>query len=149
MAQKSNTIGALSKKTGVKVTTIRYYESIGLMREPDRSASGQRVYEADAYERLEFIRHARELGFSVETIRELIKLQTKPGKDCAAVDAIARRHLTEIGRRIAQLKALESELERMIAGCEGGVIEKCAVMACLSDHDNCIADEHEKLETVI
>ena len=120
MAQKPDTIGALSKRSGVKVTTIRYYESIGLMREPDRSASGQRIYGEDAVERLNFIRHTRELGFPVEAIRELIELQTKPGDDCAVVDAIARRHLAAVRHRLSQLEALEGELKRMIVNCAGG-----------------------------
>ena len=80
MGQRPDTIGALSKATGVKVTTIRYYESIGLLPEPARSGSGQRVYDASGFERLEFIRHARDLGFSVETIRDLIALQTDPSE---------------------------------------------------------------------
>ena len=146
MAQKPNTIGALSKRSGVKVTTIRYYESIGLMREPDRSASGQRVYDDEAVERLNFIRHTRELGFPVDSIRELIELQTKPGDDCAVVDAIARRHLAAVRHRLSQLEALEGELKRMIVNCAGGRIGTCAVLACLSNHDDCLTDTHEKLD---
>lgn len=147
--QKPNTIGALSKSTGVKVTTIRYYESIGLMDEPDRSHSGQRLYNSDALERMKFIRHARELGFSVEAIRELIQLQTHPGDDCAIVDEIARRHLGDVRRRLSQLEALEGELKRMISSCEGGKIGTCMVMKCLSDHEQCLTGEHEKLDLVL
>lgn len=149
MAQKPNTIGALSKTTGVKVTTIRYYESIGLMDEPDRSQSGQRLYDGDALERLNFIRHARELGFSVESIRELIQLQTHPGDDCAIVDEIARRHLADVRHRLSQLEALEGELKRMISSCEGGKIGACTVMECLSDHEQCLTGKHEKLDLVL
>jgi len=75
---KPMTIGRLSKAAGVKVTTIRYYESIGLMGTPDRSESGQRQYGDDAVQRLSFIRHARDLGFPMEAIRDLIDLQTEP-----------------------------------------------------------------------
>ncbi|WP_306253294.1 helix-turn-helix domain-containing protein [Parvularcula sp. IMCC14364] len=146
MAQKPDTIGALSKRSGVKVTTIRYYESIGLMREPDRSSSGQRIYGEDAVERLNFIRHTRELGFPVEAIRELIQLQTKPGEDCAIVDAIARRHLAAVRHRLSQLEALEGELKRMIVSCAGGEIGSCNVLACLSNHDDCLTDTHEKID---
>ena len=84
------TIGKLSGATAVKVTTIRYYESIGLLDEPQRSASGQRLYAGDSVERLRFIRHARDLGFPVSAVRELISLQVEPGRECVLVDQIAR-----------------------------------------------------------
>jgi len=138
------TIGRLSKRASVKVTTIRYYESIGLMSEPLRSPSGQRQYEECDLERLTFIRHARELGFSVESIRELILLQTMPEDTCASVDTIARKHLDEVRRRLTQLKALECELERMVNHCEGGEIASCAVLSTLANHQACIADNHDK-----
>merc|ERR1711974_519229 len=97
------------------VTTIRYYESTDLLPEPDRSESGQRLYDQNAVERLAFIRHARDLGFSVETVRELISLQVEPDRDCAVVDQIARRQLGEVRRRLTQLEALEAELKRMVS----------------------------------
>jgi DNA-binding transcriptional MerR regulator len=90
-SMKQMTIGRLSKAAGVKVTTIRYYESIDLMGKPERSTSGQRLYGDDAVQRLSFIRHARDLGFPIDSIRELIELQHQPGEDCAHVDVIARR----------------------------------------------------------
>ncbi len=145
MAVKMRTIGRLSKQAGVKVTTIRYYESIGLMALPDRSPSGQRVYEDDAIERLSFIRHARELGFPVEAIRELIKLQTEPGNNCATVDGIARRHLADVRRRLSQLEALEGELKRMVTSCQGGKIAACTVLSSLGDHETCVTENHGKL----
>lgn len=146
MSKNSLSIGQLSKETGVKVTTIRYYESIGLVETPTRTPSGQRVYGNDDVERLNFIRHSRELGFPMESISELIALQTNPGADCAAVDAIARRHLADVRRRLTQLEALEGELKRMVTACAGGEIGQCAVMTTLADHANCIADDHEKID---
>ncbi|TGY87081.1 MerR family transcriptional regulator [Marinicauda algicola] len=142
MRGKPMTIGRISKAAGVKVTTIRYYESIGLMGTPDRSESGQRLYGPDAVERLSFIRHARDLGFSVDSIRDLIALQTTPQADCAAIDAAARRQLANVGERIARLRALEGELERMVRSCEGGAVATCAVLASLADHDQCASDDH-------
>ncbi|MCR9080211.1 MAG: helix-turn-helix domain-containing protein [Hyphomonadaceae bacterium] len=139
------TIGQLSKAGGVKVTTIRYYESIGLMGEPDRSESGQRLYGDDAVHRLSFIRHARDLGFPMNAVRELMKLQTEPGSDCSAVDVIAREHLNDVRKRLSQLEALESELKRMISSCEGGEVGECRVMAALNDHSDCIAETHERV----
>lgn len=136
------TIGKLSKSTGVKVTTIRYYESVGLLGTPERSASGQRRYGEGTVQRLTFIRHARDLGFSMDDIRQLIDLQTNPGRDCSAVDAIARHHLNEVRTRLSQLEALEAELKRMISGCEGGTVGSCHVMTALNNHSGCISDHH-------
>lgn len=149
MTTQKNTIGYLSRQTAVKVTTIRYYESIGLMPDPARTESGQRVYDSVSVERLNFIRHARELGFSVEDIRELIALQTQPSHSCKTVDEIARRHQSGVARRISQLSALESELNRMIRACRGGKIATCKVLDCLSDHEQCKSDSHEKLDIVV
>ena len=143
---KPMTIGRLSKAAGVKVTTIRYYESIGLMGTPDRSDSGQRQYDGDAVQRLSFIRHARDLGFPMEAIRDLIELQTEPDHDCAAVDAIARHQLADVRKRLNQLEALEAELKRMIASCEGGKVGTCQVMAALNDHGECLNEAHERLQ---
>ena len=142
------TIGQLSKAGGVKVTTIRYYESIGLMGEPDRSESGQRLYTDDAVHRLSFIRHARDLGFPMDAVRELMKLQTEPGSDCSAVDAIAREHLNDVRKRLGQLEALEAELKRMISSCEGGNVGECHVMAALNDHSDCMTETHERVKAL-
>jgi len=142
-------IGALSSATNVKVTTIRYYESVGLLDEPDRTASGRRVYGSDTFERLRFIRHARDLGFSVDAIRELIELQSSEGKDCGHVDGIARHHLSEVQMRIEQLQSLESELNRMLDQCRGGEIKNCSILESLADHEHCISDQHAKLDLAL
>lgn len=144
---RSLTIGKLEKATGVLVTTIRYYEKTGLLEPPHRTAGGQRDYEISAIERLRFIRHARELGFPVEAIRELISLGHDPDQSCASADEIARRHMGEVQHRIRQLKRLEKELKRMVEACEGGVVGECHVMAVLGDHDLCAAELHERLAT--
>jgi len=139
------TIGKLSRAAGVKVTTIRYYESIDLMGVPDRSESGQRLYGMESVHRLSFIRHARDLGFPMDAVRELIRLQTEPGSDCGSVDTIAREQLTDVRKRLRQLKALESELKRMISSCEGGKVGECCVMAALNDHTDCRDETHERV----
>jgi DNA-binding transcriptional MerR regulator len=141
---KQMTIGRLSKAAGVKVTTIRYYESIDLMGEPERSTSGQRLYDDDAVQRLSFIRHARDLGFPIDSIRELIKLQHQPGEDCAHVDIIARRQLADVRQKLSQLEALEGELKRMISACEGGSIASCKVLESLGDHTLCLESHTAK-----
>ena len=149
MERDLKSIGALSKATNVKVTTIRYYESIGLLAEPERTESGRRVYGAETFERLRFIRHARDLGFEIDAIRELIQLQSGEEKDCSHVDGIARRHLKGVRNRIEQLRSLESELKRMLKQCRGGKIEQCAIMESLADHEQCISDRHEKLDIAV
>jgi len=126
-------IGRLARETGVKVATIRYYERVGLLLEAERSAGNQRLYDAAAVRRLAFIRHARELGFPLDAVRDLLRLADEPERSCDAVDAIARRHLVLIRRRIARLQALEGELVRMLAQCEGERIAECRVIEVLGD----------------
>lgn len=135
-------IGDLSRRASVKIPTIRYYESIGLMPDVPRSEGKQRRYDGDAVIRLNFIRHARELGFEVEAIRELLDLSGEAERSCAEVDEIARRHLIAVSRRIAQLRALESELERMVTACSHGTVGDCQVLETLNDHGQCLAADH-------
>src|SRR5262249_1210650 len=105
-------IGELSQRTEVKVPTIRYYEQIGLLPEPARSDGRQRRYGAEEVKRLNFIRHARELGFEIEDIRQLLDLTARPQDSCHEADSIARHHLGEIDDRIAALTSLRRELAR-------------------------------------
>ena len=135
-------IGKLSAATGVKVPTIRYYEDIGLLPEAERSAGNQRLYDLAAQERLAFIRHARELGFPLDSIRELLSLSDQPDMSCAAADVIATRQLAAVNDRIIRLQALQRELERMLAQCAHGTISNCKVIEVLSDHANCLHDHH-------
>ncbi len=135
-------IGELSTKTGVKVPTIRYYEQMKLIAAPQRSSGNQRRYTAKEMEKLAFIKHARDLGFSIEAIRELIELGAHPGEPCAEADRIAQDHLEQVRMRISQLQSLEAELARIATGCRTGTVEKCYVIRSLSDHALC-ARAHE------
>jgi DNA-binding transcriptional MerR regulator len=128
------TIGRLALATGCKVPTIRYYEKIGLLPEPRRSAGNTRLYGASHLARLGFIQHCRELGFPQAAIRELLELSDHPDQSCEAVTDIARAHLTDINRRIARLIALRSELEGMIENCSGGRVEQCRIVEALADY---------------
>jgi len=113
----SLSIGDLAAATGVNVRTIRYYESAGLLAPPRRTAGNQRGYREPDRQRLAFIRHARELGFAMEDIRELLRLaDASPDAPCDGADAIARRHLAAVRDRLARLRSLEAELARM-TGC--------------------------------
>jgi DNA-binding transcriptional MerR regulator len=134
-------IGDMSRRTGVKVPTIRYYEQMGLLDAPERSEGNQRRYGRPELERLAFIRHARDLGFAIEAIRELIDLSGHEERRCANADKIAQEQLTAVGERIARLRRLERELERIATCCTGETVGDCYVIRALSDHDLC-ADEH-------
>mgnify|MGYP004453695545 FL=1 len=134
------TIGKLGAQAGVKVPTIRYYEQIGLLPEPERSAGNQRVYGQSVLNRLAFIRHARELGFPLEAIRDLLSLTDTPDHSCAAADIIAKKQLAAVKARIARLTALKAELERMITQCAQGTVADCRVIESLSDHSHCMQD---------
>lgn len=136
------TIGKLGEAAGVKVPTVRYYEQIGLLPEPERSMGNQRLYPRAALDRLAFIRHARELGFPLEAIRDLLSLSDKPDQSCAAADTIARAQLQAVRARLARLKALELELERMLEQCAHGAISDCRVIEVLGDHAQCAHPDH-------
>ena len=135
-------IGKLSRATGVKVPTIRYYEQIGLLPEADRSTGNQRLYDKTTLERLSFIRHARELGFPLEAIRELLSMADQPDISCAAADDIARRQLGAVRERITRLQALQTELERMVVQCAHGTVSDCRVIEVLGNHDLCLHHDH-------
>jgi len=142
MTGDSYTIGHIAKKTGCKIQTIRYYEQIGIMPAPGRSAGNQRRYGLRHVKRLAFIRHGRELGFSLETIRQLLSLVDDPEQSCDTADRIARTQLLEVESRIVRLQALKAELRRMVEQCQGGQVSECRVIEVLSDHDHCLYENH-------
>lgn len=129
-------IGQLSKRTGVKIPTIRYYEQMGLIASPDRSAGNQRRYSHDGMARLSFIRHSRDLGFSIESIKALLTLSEHPEQSCDDAHAIAHKHLADVQSRIVKLRRLEQELKR-ISQCDAGTLARCAVIETLADHGLC------------
>lgn len=131
------TIGKLSEATDTKVQTIRYYESIGLMAPFTRTEGGHRLYDVEDRKRLTFIRHARELGFSIDAIRELLSLSDNPQTSCERADDIASRQLEEVEQRLKRLKALQKELKRMVVECGHGRVSDCRVIEVLSDHRLC------------
>jgi len=139
---KKITIGDAARQSGVKVPTIRYYESIGLLAAPSRSEGNQRSYEVSDIRRLAFVRHARELGFEVDAIRALLTLQDDPHQSCASADAIAKARLIEVEQRIRSLTALKAELETMVEGCCHGRVDQCRVIEILADHGQCMHHHH-------
>ena len=136
-------IGTLAKRTGTKVQTIRYYEQIGLMPEPGRTDGGQRRYGDVELDRLSFIRHSRQLGFSLGAIRELLDLSDSPERSCAQVDAVAQKQLREVEARIARLEALRDELQRMIGECSADRVADCRILEVLRDHEEYLSDHQQ------
>jgi Cu(I)-responsive transcriptional regulator len=143
------TIGRLARETGCTVQTIRYYEQIGLMPPPVRSAGNQRRYGPAHAARLGFIRHSRDLGFPLEAVRELLAMADDPDRPCAEADSIARRQLADVDRRIAQLTALRAELQRLIAQCHGGRIADCRIIEALSEPGAGVAAEPVPADQVV
>ncbi|PPD43676.1 MAG: MerR family transcriptional regulator [Methylocystis sp.] len=125
------TIGRLAAAAGVNLETVRYYERIGLMPPPARTASGHRAYEAVHIRRLAFIRRARELGFSIEQIRTLLALADPTRATCAEVREIAQAHLDEVRAKLADLTRLERILGATVARCSGDLAPSCPVLDML------------------
>ncbi len=133
MAQKSGfTIGQLAQATGTRAETIRYYERIGLLPLPGRTGGNYRLYGPSDAERLAFVRRSRDLGFAIEEIRTLLALADQKDRDCGTVDAIAREHLADVERKIADLERLARELRHVIGQCHGGTISECRIIEALA-----------------
>ena len=130
---ESFTIGDLAHASGCKVETIRYYKRIGLLPEPERLASGYRVYRRADVERLRFVRHGRDLGVPLRAIRDLLALSDQPNGDCAAADRLCSAQLAKVRQKIAALQRLETELSSILGQCRGGRIADCRVIECLSE----------------
>jgi DNA-binding transcriptional MerR regulator len=126
-------IGALAKATGTKIVTVRYYEQIGLLPLPSRTAGNYRTYSHEHMRRLRFIRRCRDLGFTLDQIRDLLRLSSRKDEECAEVDRITAQHLTGIEQKIADLKRLARELRRLNNCCQGkGIIADCRIIEALS-----------------
>ncbi|MFC7738077.1 helix-turn-helix domain-containing protein [Roseomonas sp. GCM10028921] len=125
-------IGELARATGTKVETIRYYERIGILPAPPRTAGGYRSYGPGQLARLSFIRRARDLGFSLEQVRTLLGLADQRERSCEAVDAVAREHMAEVDRKLADLGALRRELASLIGQCSHGTVAECRILEALA-----------------
>ncbi|MDH3762298.1 MAG: helix-turn-helix domain-containing protein [Gammaproteobacteria bacterium] len=135
-------IGQMAEAGDCKVQTIRYYEQKGLLPEPRRTQGNQRIYSQAHYQRLRFIRHGRELGFSLDRIRQILDLSDDSDKPCATVDMIARQHLREVESKIRRLQCLKQELKRMISECAGDRVSECRIIEVLADHELCLSVDH-------
>jgi DNA-binding transcriptional MerR regulator len=135
-------IGHLARETGCKIQTIRYYEQIGILPTPMRTVGNQRRYGPRHIQQLAFIRHSRQLGFSLESIRQLLSLADAPEQSCGTADQIARTQLLEVESRIERLQSLKVELNRMVEQCGGGQVTDCRVIEVLGDHAHCLHENH-------
>ncbi len=130
-------IGELSAQTGVKIPTIRYYEGIGLIDAPPRSEGNQRRYGPAALDRLNFIAHARAMGFPMDVLKSMLRIAGHREAPCADLDELVRDRLADVDDRIARLTALRGELSAMLASHHHGTIAECRVVEVLSDHEQC------------
>ncbi|MGL1919458.1 MAG: helix-turn-helix domain-containing protein [Hyphomicrobiales bacterium] len=147
MTIQEYSIGELAKLAKTKVQTIRYYEQKELLDEPVRTEGGQRRYYNDALDKLKFIRHGREMGFSLDDIKELILLSALRGQDCQQIDAIANAHLERVNSRLKRLQSLQTELTRMINSCQHGEVAHCRIIEVLHNHTHCDED-HGEIEKI-
>ena len=127
------TIGQLADLTGAKVVTIRYYEQIGVLPVPARTSGNYRVYDREHLRRLQFIRRSRDLGFSLDQIRAMLRLSSDDAPSCAEICAITARHLEDIEKKVRDLKRLAAELRRIHSSCSGSKrMAECRIIEALS-----------------
>ena len=127
----------LAREFDLTSRAIRYYEQVGLLPPPERSEGNQRRYGRVHLERLAFIKHARDLGFTIEAIRELLDLSANPELPCADAYTIAVRQLQAVRDKIAKLPLLEQELSRIATRCHGDQVKDCYVIQSLANHELC------------
>lgn len=125
-------IGQLARAAETPTATIRYYEKIGLLRTPARTGSNYRRYDSDALARLSFVCRARDLGFSIEQVRNLLDLSDQREHDCCKVDQVTQEHLATIEQKIADLSALKHHLSRLLVSCHGGTVADCRIIDALT-----------------
>lgn len=124
-------IGAAAKASGISAKMIRYYEQTALIPAVERSDSGYRSYSAADVQRLQFIRRARELGFSVPRINELLGLWDNPGRQSADVKRLARQHIAELGLQVGKLQEMMRSLQNLVDCCAGDDRPDCPILADL------------------
>ena len=126
------TRGALAVEAGCNIETIRYYEQIGLLPPPRRSEGGHRLYDQGLVKRLHFVRRGRELGFSLDEIRAMLRLVDGGGDTtCAQIEALARAHVHDIAGKIADLRRMRTVLETLASQCASGTTPECPIVDAL------------------
>jgi MerR family transcriptional regulator, mercuric resistance operon regulatory protein len=120
-----------AQRTGCNLETVRYYEKVGLLPEPPRTTSGYRSYDNSHERRLRFILRARELGFSLDEIRELLRLVDERDRPCAEARAVATAHLDDVRAKIVDLRRMERVLKDVVAQCGDGTLPECPLIETL------------------
>jgi len=135
-ASRTLPIGEASRRTGVAIETIRYYERIGVIANPARTQAGHRAYTLDQVKRLAFVKRSRELGFSLAEVRALLTLVDAGGATCAEVHHMTTEHLDTVRHKIAGLRTMERVLKDMAAQCSQGDVPECPIIDALFDARN-------------
>jgi MerR family mercuric resistance operon transcriptional regulator len=131
VASDTFSIGELAGRSGVNIETIRYYERIGLLAKPARTAGGYRVYRPSDTDRLAFVRRARDLGFSLDDVRRLLDLADRKSRSCRRVRDIAAMHLADVREKVADLRRMEKVLAELVAACADGSLPNCPLLETL------------------
>lgn len=141
-------IGDLAKATGTQVVTIRYYEKEGLLRQPERTGSGYRLYSEDDVERLHFIRRCRQHGMNLAEIRDLLAFRDSPAPSCAWISELVEKHIANVQAQIDSLLTLKAHLEALRGTCSGDRGQGCGIITSLGHGSSCPCCEglHCRLE---
>lgn len=127
-------IGQLADRSGVKLETIRYYERVGLLPPPPRTASGYREYQPDHLQRLVFLRRSRQLGFSIKDVQDLLNLASEPDRVCKDVTHLAATHIASVKAKIRELQRLRRALEKLVSACPGKArMANCGILEALTE----------------
>ena len=130
------TIGKVAQSAGLAIDTVRYYEREGLLEKPARTVAGYRHYRPEVVARLRFIRQAKELGFSLREIKELLSLRVEAGRSCADVRAHAERKIADVEQRVATLMRMKRALAKLASSCSGrGPTSECPILEALESRE--------------
>ncbi len=133
---KGLSIGELARKAGVGVETVRFYERQGLVEQPQRPSQGFRRYPPETVRRIRFVRRAKELGFTLKEVSELLDLRFDPQRGCAEVKEMAEVKVDDVERRIADLEKIREVLGNLVAACKGqGAVSECPILDALDEED--------------
>ncbi len=124
-------IGELSRRTNVNIETIRYYERNGILPAPPRTEGGHRIYDEAHLKHLNFVRRCRELGFGLDSVKEMLRMVEGGDVTCEQVRIIAQNHLDDVRSKIDDLRRMEKTLNRTVSGCEGGKDPDCPIIEAL------------------
>jgi MerR family transcriptional regulator, copper efflux regulator len=131
---ESVTIGQVAKRANVGVETVRFYEREGLIDQPPRRVSGYRAYPADTADRVRFIKRAKELGFALKEIKELLALRLAPGATCGQVRKRALGKIADIEEKVRSLQRMKRALEKLADACDGqGAVSECPILDALDE----------------